>query len=157
MVAVLEYLDEQGLVALQPAELRQRYVLLAVTESAPELVDDLLERFARRERAETARIENVLALVTHDDCQVCALVGYFGEMRPEAADRDKRQRRRHRGACATTTPTRSARRDKQTRFVCGIMSPATSRARLTKDRLFRSLADRRFSDVIAWCERNLTV
>ena len=87
----------------------------ARTPSA-ELVDRLLDRFARRERAETARIENVLALVTHDGCQVAALVGYFGEARAEpcghcshcltrtrpaasraraeAADRDERQRRR---------------------------------------------------------------
>src|SRR5207248_9304997 len=66
ILAALEYLDQQGLVELQPAEARQRYTLLAFPDSADELVDRLLERFARRERAETARIENVLALVTHD-------------------------------------------------------------------------------------------
>ncbi len=60
IVAALEYLDQQGLVELQPAELRQRYTLLARPDSESELVDRLLERFARRERAETARIENVL-------------------------------------------------------------------------------------------------
>ncbi|TML66747.1 MAG: ATP-dependent DNA helicase RecQ, partial [Actinobacteria bacterium] len=83
ILAALEYLDEQGLVELQPADVRQRYTLLAHPDSEPELVDRLLERFARRESAETARIENVLALVTKDGCQVIALAGYFGEIRTE--------------------------------------------------------------------------
>ena len=37
------------------------------------------------------------------------------------------------------------------RFLCGITSPATSRARLTRDALFGSVADRRFAEVLAWC------
>ena len=53
IVAALEYLDQQGLVELQPAEVRQRYTLLARPDSDAELVERLLERFARRERAET--------------------------------------------------------------------------------------------------------
>src|SRR5205823_4774642 len=80
IVAALEYLDEQGLVELQPAELRQRYTLVAQPDSADEVVDRLCERFVRRETAETGRIQDVLAVVTHAGCQVQALVGYFGEM-----------------------------------------------------------------------------
>jgi ATP-dependent DNA helicase RecQ len=83
ILAALEYLDQQGLVELQPSDVRQRYTLLTRPSSDAELVDSLLDRFARRERAEIARIENVLALVTHDGCQVCSLVGYFGETRTE--------------------------------------------------------------------------
>ncbi len=83
IVAALEYLDQQGLVELQPADVRQRYTILARPDSRPALVEQLLERFARREQAETARIGSVLELVTHDGCQVGALVGYFGETRTE--------------------------------------------------------------------------
>ena len=83
IVAALEYLDQQGLVELQPADVRQRYTLLARPDSGAALVERLLERFARREQAETARIASVLELVTHDGCQVGALVGYFGETRTE--------------------------------------------------------------------------
>src|SRR5213076_1215926 len=43
----------------------------------------------------------------------------------------------------------------QARFLAGITSPATSRAKLTQDPLFGSLADRRFGDVLAWCETTL--
>jgi ATP-dependent DNA helicase RecQ len=173
IVAALEYVDQQGLVELQPAELRQRYTLLARPDSEAELVERLLERFARRERAETARIENVLALVTHDGCQVRALVGYFGETRTEPCG--------HCSHCLTGRAQRLAQpepkppietsvsvdalaalRDghpdalgtprQQARFLAGITSPATSRAKLTSDPLFGSLAERRFADDPAWCE-----
>jgi ATP-dependent DNA helicase RecQ len=40
----------------------------------------------------------------------------------------------------------------QARFLAGITSPATTRAKLTRHRLFGSLAERRFADVLAWCE-----
>ena len=39
------------------------------------------------------------------------------------------------------------------RFLCGLTSPSTSRAKLTREPLFGSLADRRFADVLAWCEQ----
>jgi ATP-dependent DNA helicase RecQ len=177
IVAALDYLDQQGLVELQPAELRQRYTLLVRPDSEGELVDRLLERFARRERAETGRIGDVLALVTHDGCQVRALVGYFGETRTEPCG--------HCSHCLTgraqqlpepepqppidesvSLATLAALRDghpealrtprQQARFLAGITSPATSRARLTKDPLFGSLAERRFAEVLAWCEAPLS-
>ena len=56
ILAALEYLDQQGLVELQPSEVRQRYTVLSRPDPGAELVERLLERFARRERAETARI-----------------------------------------------------------------------------------------------------
>ncbi len=173
ILAALEYLDQQGLVELQPAELRQRYTLLVRPDSEVELVDGLLDRFARRERAETARIENVLALVTHDGCQVCSLVGYFGEIREERCG--------HCSHCLTGHAQRlpepeakppiettvsadalAALRDvhpealgsprQLARFLAGITSPAASRAKLGRDPLFGSLAERRFADVLGWCE-----
>jgi ATP-dependent DNA helicase RecQ len=38
------------------------------------------------------------------------------------------------------------------RYLCGIASPATSKAKLTREALFGALADRRFADVLAWCQ-----
>ena len=70
IVAALEYLDQQGLVELKAAEVRQRYTVTAMPDAQDELVERLLERFARRERSETERIQSVLTLVTHDGCQV---------------------------------------------------------------------------------------
>ena len=98
--------------------------------SEAELVDRLVERFARRERAETARIESVLELVTHDGCQVArarrllrrdahgavrALQPLPDRPRPaasraraEAADRGEPRQRRAR-ARSRDAPSRRAR------------------------------------------------
>jgi ATP-dependent DNA helicase RecQ len=172
IVAALEYLDEQRLVELQPAELRQRYTVLARPASDEEVLDRLLERFARREEGETKRIQDVLALVTHDGCQVSALVGYFGEVRTEPCG--------HCSHCLTgraqqlppsalkppidtlveaeaLAELRSGHPEalgaprQQARFLAGITSPATTRARLTRDPLFGALAERRFTEILAWC------
>ena len=102
-----------------------------------------------------------------------ALVGYFGETRTEpcghcshcltgraqqlpepepkppietSVDADALAALRDRHPDALGTPRQQAR------FLAGITSPATTRAKLTKDPLFGSLAERRFSDVLAWCE-----
>ncbi|MGH2712988.1 MAG: RecQ family ATP-dependent DNA helicase, partial [Thermoleophilaceae bacterium] len=173
IVAALEYLDQQGLVELQAAEVRQRFTVTARPDSQSELVERLLVRFAHRERSETERIQNVLALVTHDGCQVQALVAYFGETRTEPCG--------HCSHCLTGRPQqlpepeprppletvveaaaladlRSNHPDalgtpRQTaRFLAGITSPATTRAKLTRHPLFGALAERRFSDVLAWCD-----
>ena len=84
VVAALGYLEDQGLVELQPAEPRQRYAVLAEPADRAALLDAMAARFERRERAEIERIQRVLALVTADDCQVRELVAYFGEQRAEA-------------------------------------------------------------------------
>ena len=76
--------SSRGWSSCRPADARQRYTLLGRPGSGDELLDRLVERFARRERAETERIERVVSLVTHDGCQVNALVGYFGETRDGA-------------------------------------------------------------------------
>jgi ATP-dependent DNA helicase RecQ len=173
IVAALEYLDQQRLVALQPADVRQRYTLLARPDSAAALVERLLERFERREQAETARIGRVLELVTHDGCQVGALVGYFGETRTEPCGHcthcltGRAQRlpepepKPPIAACVDAVALAALREGypdalrsprQRARFLAGITSPATSSARLTRDPLFGSLADRRFADVLGWCE-----
>jgi ATP-dependent DNA helicase RecQ len=38
------------------------------------------------------------------------------------------------------------------RFLCGLSSPAVGRARLGRHALFGALEDRRFTEVLAWCE-----
>ena len=64
VVAALGYLEDQGLVELQPAEPRQRYAVLAEPADRAALLDAMAARFERRERAEIERIQRVLALVT---------------------------------------------------------------------------------------------
>ena len=137
------------------------------------LLDRLVERFDRREQAEVGRIRQVVSLVTHDGCQVNELVGYFGEVReqpcghcsfcltgtaqqlPEAATPSELEtvvdRRALDALVAAHAEALGAPRQRA-RFLCGITSPATSKAKLTREALFGALADRRFADVLAWCE-----
>ncbi|MGH3050234.1 MAG: RecQ family zinc-binding domain-containing protein, partial [Gaiellaceae bacterium] len=173
VIAALGYLEQQGLIELKASDVRQRYTLLARPGSVDELRRGLADRFERRERAETERIGRVVSLVTHDGCQVNALVGYFGETRSEPCGHctfclsGRRQalpeaqpfapiesevdvpglealREEHPGALGL--PRQRAR------FLCGLTSPATTRAKLGRNALFGVLAERRFGDVLAWCE-----
>jgi ATP-dependent DNA helicase RecQ len=139
-----------------------------------DLLDRLVERFDRREQAEVGRIRQVVSLVTHDGCQVNELVGYFGEVReepcghcsfcltgtaqrlPEAATPPALETvvdRRALEVLAAAHPQALGAPRQRARFLCGITSPATSRAKLTREALFGALADRRFTEVLAWCER----
>jgi ATP-dependent DNA helicase RecQ len=174
IVAALGYLEQQGLVELKPADARQRYTLLELPKSIPDVIDRLVERFDRRERAETERIQRVVSLVTHGGCQVAALVAYFGETRaepcghcsfclggeaqrlPEPAPLPALDTVVNRGALQTleTAHPEALREPRQrARFLCGLTSPATSRAKLTRDPLFGVAADHRFAEALDWCER----
>jgi ATP-dependent DNA helicase RecQ len=178
IVAALGHLEQQRLIELRAADARQRYTVLSrpglgQPGSEDELLDRLVERFDRRERAETERIRRVVSLVTHDGCQVNELVGYFGEVRdepcghcsfclsgraqqlPEAAARPALEHavdRQAVEALAAAHPKALGAPRQRARFLCGITSPATSRAKLTREELFGVVADHRFADVLAWCD-----
>jgi ATP-dependent DNA helicase RecQ len=174
IVRALEYLQEQGWAELRASEVRHRYRRLRLQEDAAALAAELIRRFEARERQEVARLAQVLDLVTHPGCQVNALVGHFGEVRAAPCG--------HCTFCLTGTPQRlppaseppplpdgldvaalAALRDQHppalghprqaARFLCGLTSPATSRARLTHHPLFGALEHRRFDQVLAWCAR----
>ncbi|HEX4519312.1 MAG TPA: ATP-dependent DNA helicase RecQ [Gaiellaceae bacterium] len=173
IVAALEHLDERGLVELQAAEARQRFTIVRKPASLSEVCDRLLARSERREQVETERIERVVELVTNDGCQVNALVGYFGEERAEPCGHcsfclsgepqvlpapepvpavgsvvDERAL----AGLRLAQPEALAAARQSARFLCGLTSPATSKAKLTRDPLFGLLAERRFASVLAWCE-----
>jgi ATP-dependent DNA helicase RecQ len=168
VVSALDYLEQQGLVELKVADVRQRFTLLQQPPSRDELRDRLAERFDRRERSEAERIERVVALVEHEGCQVQSLVGYFGETRPEPCG--------HCTFCLTGTaqrlptpdappgleldrvaldeltaehPTALGTPRQRARFLCGLSSPATTKAKLSRHSLFGALAEQRFADVLA--------
>jgi ATP-dependent DNA helicase RecQ len=173
IVAALDYLEQQGLVEVKPADARQRYTLLRHPDAMDVLVDELVQRFERRERGETERIARVVALVEHDSCQVNELVRYFGESRNEPCGHcsfclDGCAQRLHDAglpatlealideraiaALAAMHPDALGSARQRARFLCGIASPATTRAKLTRDELFGAAAECRFAAVLAWCE-----
>ena len=174
IVAAVEYLEQRNLIELRVADARQRYTVLGRPGSRDELLGRLVERFVLRERSEAQRIQQVVALVAHSGCQVNELVAYFGERRDEPCG--------HCSYClggtaqqlpeppvppafeavvdggvlaglAALHPDALGAPRQRARFLCGITSPTTSRAKLTRGELFGSLADRHFVDVLAWCEQ----
>ena len=173
VVRALEYIEEQGWGKLKVADVRQRYTRGREDEDAAALAADLAERFTKREQAEIKRLGRVLKLITHAGCQTNALVGYFGEKRAEPCG--------HCTFCATgkaavfppmpdlpapedlldlpawqallaSHPDALADPRQQARFLCGLSSPALSRARITRHALFGKLETLRFADVLEWCE-----
>ena len=172
LVRALEYLEQQGWVELDVAELRHQYSFAERPPSVQDLIADLTDRFHRREQREVQRVAQVLNLVTLDACQTNGLVGYFGEVRnapcghctwcgskkpqllqaplslpPLPAELDvsafRSLRRSHPEALGE--PRQAAR------FLCGLNSPALTKAKLTRNSLFSLFEDRRFADVLSWC------
>jgi ATP-dependent DNA helicase RecQ len=173
VVRALEVLEERGSIALVLADVRHRFTRLKPELAVEELTRELVRRFHRREHQEVLRIQAVLRLVRQSSCQWNALAAYFGEERTGPCG--------HCSFCLTQTPQvlppapdqaplpggvdleelktiRSANTEalsdprQVARFLCGLSSPATTKARLSRHSLFGSLSERRFSDVIAWLE-----
>ncbi len=172
VVRAIEYLEQQGWAEVRASDVRQRYRRLRPTEDGEALVAELVRRFGAREAQEIARVHRVLQLVTNGGCQVNALVGYFGEKRSEPCGHCSHCLNGH----AATLPARAAPGDlpgtldqraffelcaehpgalgdarQRARFLCGISSPAQTRARLTRHPLFGAAEGRPFADVLRWC------
>jgi len=164
------------LAELRAADIRQRYTRLHperdTPAQAPAIAAKLFARFAHRETQEMARLQQVLDLVTMDGCQVNALVGYFGETRDTPCGHCT-WCRTHRPAvlpAPAPVPPLPAGLDTEAfaalrtahlaalgharqaaRFLCGLSSPALSRAKLTRHALFGAWEMYPFADVLAWC------
>jgi len=173
VVRALEVLEQRGLGLLEASDVRHRFSRVGGDPVAIEaLVAELAARFARREASDVQRIAQVVALVHTPTCLTNALVAHFGEQReaacghcsvctgsgrssgvaapgagpgaPElpAADRRALQELASEHPRALEEPRQLAR------LLCGLTSPATTRARLTRHRLFGALAEHPFADVM---------
>jgi ATP-dependent DNA helicase RecQ len=168
LVRALDYLAEQGWIELEAEGTRNPYQRLKMPADLAALAFDLHQRTIVRQDREIARVAEVLALVEHDGCQVARLCEHFGEQLPRECG--------HCGWCLSrqnvVLPPRppagidsaiieqalALRREKPqvlvdatslTRFLCGVSSPALSRAKLAGHPLFGSLAHVPFGAVKA--------
>ena len=173
IVRAVDYLGEQGWAEVEASEVRQRYTRLIADVDAAALTAELMERFARRETTEVRRVLDVVELASGAGCLTNRLLAHFGEAReapcghctfcetgvaqtfpplreppPIAGAVDARRLVELRDA----HPDALGAPRQQARFLCGLTSPGISRARLGRDPLFGALEDRRFADVLAWCE-----
>jgi len=173
IVRAVELLEEKNVAQIKVADARKRFHRLRETENADELVGNLSERFARREAGEIKRIGDVLELVEFPGCQTNALVAHFGEIRVtpcghctfcKSGAQGVLPPRRPLPEMSTIVDVQDARGLQReysaalgssrqlARFLCGLSSPAQTKARLMKNRLFGSLENHRFADVLEWCE-----
>ena len=133
-------------------------------------------RFFGREEAETARLRQVLDLVTHAGCQWNFLTAHFGEKRASPCGQCTYCRTRQRqklppraaavpplpdgldvaalASVRATHPEALGEPRQVARFLCGLSSPALTKAKLSRHPLFGSCEERPFGDVLRWCEAN---
>ena len=176
----IQYLEEMGDVAAKPSKLRHAYRL------GPEdkrdisvLTKQLVTLFENRERAEVERIEKVINICESGTCLTRQFVNYFGESMTEDCGTCGNclapSKSRIPLPCSITTDLdydqveminqlhsekhSALRQPRQlARFLCGITSPAASRARLTwKDDRFGTLGHVPFRTVLAQAESLITL
>ncbi len=170
----LDYLEEKGDLVAQVSGLRHAYRLLRPPEDVAALVDRLHALFAKREERDIERTASVFRFLEHPGCLARELVGYFGEQLPS----DCGQCSSCRGERSRKVPVPSARplgeaeaavvaklqaeghralREPRAlaRFLCGLPSPATSRAKLSRDSRFGVWREIGFGSVLVFVEGRL--
>jgi ATP-dependent DNA helicase RecQ len=168
IVAALNGLQAAGDVALNVSGVRHAYHLSKPAADPRDLTDMLAARFQAREQADLDRLREVLGLSAHRGCLTGYLTRHFGEILKEPCGHCDRCR----GVPATSLkrpPARRATDDELiavrglvaenhpaltsprqlARFLCGMSSPATTRARLTRHPACGLLADLPFAEVLA--------
>ncbi len=170
IVTALGYLEEVGDLVLQASGVRLGYRLRERPEALTPLLTTLNQRFQKREQNDIARIQDVLTLAQHEGCLTRHLLEYFGEeredcghcarceglrtqpipavqhQRPDTVAPADLQRLRQEARGALGRPRQLAR------FLCGLSSPATTRAKLRSHPLFGVYETIPFHTVLAAVE-----
>jgi ATP-dependent DNA helicase RecQ len=171
IVNAINGLQSAGDIALEVSGVRQGYRMKKDPSDLRTLTERYVETFQKRERADLDRLRQVLGISSHRGCLTGYLTRHFGEVLPEPcghcdrcrglpAATIKRPRPRKTGDsewavvkelagqkhAALGSPRQLAR------FLCGMTSPASTRARLTRHDSFGLLADLPFTEVLAIAE-----
>jgi ATP-dependent DNA helicase RecQ len=168
LIRALDYLAEQQHLELKVAGVRHRFRLLKRPENIADLAQTLYEKALQREQREIARLNQVVALVECDECQVATLGAHFGDPRQQPCGhcswclRGKKPSRlpsrpepcidEQSWARAVSLRREYAKelRDSRSlaRFLCGVSSPHLIRAKLQGHALFGTLSHVPFSTVL---------
>ncbi|MEZ4323238.1 MAG: RecQ family ATP-dependent DNA helicase [Myxococcota bacterium] len=176
LVSALEHLAEQGDLVLRVSGVRQGYRVASEPSDVGALVHGLYERFTASEQRDIERLRGVLALASQEGCITGSLLRYFGEdpggpcghcdrcagepviaLPPvpthefDAEDRAVVGRLVSEGHEALAGPRPIAR------LLCGLPSPAASRARLVKRAEWGRFDEVPFADVLSFVESLGTV
>ena len=170
IVTALGFLEERGDLILQTAGPKLGYRTLAPDTDQDSLVEVLTARFADREARDVARVEQMLAFATEPGCLTARLVEHFGEALPPPgwcghcgpclgegmthpaepiapspfgpAERGLVAKLKAEKHPALATPRQAAR------FWAGLASPATTRAKLTRDPRFGTWSEIPFAEIL---------
>ena len=170
-VTALNGLQAAGDIILSVWGVRHGYKLKKDPGDLKLLTASLVEKFQSREEADLARLRQVLGLSAHRGCLTGYLTKHFGEKLEKPCGHCDRCR----GVPAKTIKPPKSRRvtaddiaavrklvDEKhaalntprqlARFLCGMASPAATRARLTRNHAFGMLADLPFAEVLVIAE-----
>ncbi len=170
IVAALNYLEQQGDLVVEAVGVRHGYRRLREATDRRELVGTLHERFLERERQQIERVTQVVEFASHPGCLTSHLLNYFGEshancghcdrclgkpaqkLPPAPRPRIDEADRRVMGELKASRQEALAVPRQLARFLCGIRSPATSRAGLRQHPEFGRLHRVPFADVLSVVE-----
>jgi ATP-dependent DNA helicase RecQ len=167
ITAAIGYLEEKGELEIQATGLRHGYRLREQLPDQPKLIADLQKTFAERESRNVSRLRGVLAYAEQKICLTRHLLDYFGEQGAADCDDCSRCKRGEGQTLPRTTPLNPgeaeaaiAKRVKAenlpalahprqlARFLCGITSPAGTRAKLGRHPEFGALGEFPFRKVL---------
>jgi ATP-dependent DNA helicase RecQ len=178
VVSALDYLGEQNWLEIRAARVHHRYTKVKSPDDLEQLSRSLYERAMSRQQSELTRLHQLVGLFTNPECQSAALASYFGETLDADCghctwcEGDGQAITPQTAAPSETAPSETAPseiadatweaasqlRDESpalltpellARFLCGVTSPALTKAKLTKHELFGSMGDVPFAAVLA--------
>ena len=168
IIAAINGLQSAGDIILSVWGVRHGYKVKRDPGDIKQLTADLVEKFQAREQSDLARLRQVLNLSAHRGCLTGYLTKHFGETLPQpcghcdrcrghsakAIKRPKIRRVTNDEIAAVRTLVDEKHAALNTsrqlaKFLCGMASPAATRARLTRNNAFALLADLPFADVLA--------
>jgi len=175
LVSALDYLGEQGMLEVKVAGVRHRYTVLKTPESTDALAKSLAEDALNRQERELQRLQQVVDWICLAQCQTSALCERFDQALGKNCG--------HCSYCETETAVEmplhsdsvvpqdivNAAVDLQNenrevlatatdvaRVLCGLSSPAISKAKLNKHKLFGSCSEIAFAKVLDQLEVGTT-
>ncbi|WP_347331633.1 RecQ family ATP-dependent DNA helicase [Marinimicrobium locisalis] len=167
IIKALNYLEQQGMIEMKVAGLRQGYRLEQAPENREALIAKMAQLFREREERDIDRLQGVCDWAQTSGCLQQPLMQYFGETleqpcgrcsgclghnhnlpprQSEPVDLEIVREVAAEQHSALTQPRQLAR------FLCGITSPKASRAKLSRHARFGALAETPFTDVLEACE-----
>jgi ATP-dependent DNA helicase RecQ len=168
IVAALNYLEEQGDMKLEVAGARQGYRMLRKDFDLKQLAQTMVDRFAHREKRDIERLGTVLKYVSANTCRTGYLLNYFGEPLEGTCGHCDVCQNQFAGAMQDITtreidpaeqsaivslkserhPALSTPRQ-MARFLCGLNSPATTKAKLRSHPAFAMLEGVPFETILS--------